>query len=296
MTEDTAEKKEPWLVVLMKGQITNKHAELLGKGPWWMFVVVVFLTAMLAASPIASENGRFALESTNPALYPGLDGVFAEIQQKGWELKVDKGFLVTGAGVPSQTRIGDWLVVFEPAGGNSQALQEAVGTSGTTIIKVAFFGRTNLGLIDQETEKQFNGTWDGLPGFQIPERVPTDPAQLTALVLAKTATARIPQTTLMTELFMFVQVTMLTVVLGFLLSLSKVHIRGTFVGQKRAAGFLASLRTAGFIGLGPALLTAVVFSLIPGSSGLAFVTFTLLFGGRIVLIYMARFRNKNRQS
>lgn len=287
-------KKEPWLLVLMKAQVSNQAAEAMGKGPWWLFVVTVLVTSMLAAFPIANDNSLYAFRSTNPAHYPGLYQVFDEIKRQKWDLSVEKGFLKAGAGVPAQTRVGNWLVVFEPAGGNAQALQEAVGSSGTTIMKVAFFGNTHLGLLDQGTEKQFDGTYELLSWFST-ENIQTIPTgKLTSMVLNQAATARVPQMNLMTELIMFVQEVLLTVVLGFLLSLSAVHVAGTNVGVKRAAGFLASLRTAGFVALGPALLVALVLSFIPGASGVSWVAFTLLYGGRVVLIYMARFRNKKR--
>jgi len=287
-------KKEPWLLVLMKGQVSNRAAEALGKGPWWLFVVTVFVTAMLAAFPISNDNSLYAFRSTNPAYYPGLAAVFEEIKTQKWDLAVDKGFLVAGAGVPAQTRVGDWLVVFEPAGGNPQVLADAVGSSGTTVTKIAFFGKTHLGLIDQQTAKQFDGTYEMLTWFKTSEIQNLPTGKLTSMVLNQTALARIPQVTLMTELIMFVQVVLLTVVLGFLLSLSAVHVTGTHLGIKRAAGFLASLRTAGFVALGPALVTALVLSFFPGASGISWVAFTLLFGIRIVLIYMGRFRNKNK--
>lgn len=292
MSDATTAKKEPWLLVLMKGQVSNKHAELMGKGPWWLFVLAIFVTSLLAAFPIVNDNSLFAFRSTNPANYPGLYQVFNEIKRQNWPLTIEKGFLKTGAGVPAQTRVGDWLVVFEPAGGSAQALQEAVGSSGTTILKVAFFGNTHLGLIDQSTEKQFDGTYELLSWFSTPniQTIPT--GKLTSMVLNQTATARLPQMNLMTALIMFVQEVLLTVVLGFLLSLSSVHVLGTNVGLKRAAGFLASLRTVGFVALGPALLVALVLSFIPGASGISWVAFTLLYGGRVVVIYMARFRNK----
>lgn len=290
------EKREPWLLVLMKGQVSNKSAEALGKGPWWLFVVTVFVTSMLSAFPIANDNSLYAFRSANPVNYPGLAKVFDEIKRQKWELSVDRSVLSTGPGVPAQTRVGDWLVVFEPAGGNPETLTQAVGASGTTILKVAFFGKTHLGLIDQQTQKQFDGTWDLLNWFKTSEITSIPTSKLTSMVLAQTATARIPQTTLLTELIMFVQVVLLTFVLGFLLSLSKVHVSGTHLGIKRAAGFLASLKTAGFVALGPALLTAVALSFFPGGSGLSWVAFTLLFGVRIVILYMARFRNKKANS
>ena len=288
-------KKEPWLLVLMKAQYSNRAAEAMGRGPWWLFVVAVFVTAMLAAFPIANDNSLYAFRSTNPAKYPGLYQVFDEIKKQKWDLSVEKGFLRTGAGVPAQTRVGDWLVVFEPAGGDPQTLTAALGSSGTTIVRVAFFGKAHLGLIDQQTESQFDGTYELLSWFRTADIAVIPTGKLTSLVLNQAATARIPQVTLMTELLMFVQVVLLTVVLGFLLSLSSVHVRGTALGVKRAAGFLASLRTAAFVALGPALLTAIALSFIPGASGVSWVVFTLFFGGRIVLIYMARFRNKAKR-
>lgn len=289
-----AAKKEPWLLVLMKAQVSNKSAEAMGKGPWWLFVVSVFVTAMLAAFPIANDNSLFAFRSTNPAYYPGLSKVFDEIKKQEWDLSVAKGYLSTGPGVPAQVRVGDWLVIFEPAGGNPGALTEALGSSGTTIQKIAFFGKTHLGLLDPQTERQFDGTYELLSWFKTSEILSIPTPKLTSMVLNQAATARVPQVTLMTELIMFVQVVLLTVVLGFLLSLSAVHVAGTQLGTKRAAGFLASLRTTGFVALGPALLTALVLSFLPGAAGVSWVVFTLLFGGRIVVIYMARFRNKNR--
>lgn len=291
---ETSEKREPWLVTLMKAQVSHRAAEAMGKGPWWMFVVAVFLTSMLAAFPIVNDNALYAFRSANPANFPGIYGVFDEIKQQRWELSIDRGFLVTGPGVPAQTRVGEWLVVFEPAGGSPEVLTQAVGSSGTTVQKIAFFGKTHLGLMDQSTEQQFDGTWEVLGWFKTSEVMSIPTGKLISMVLNQAATGRLPQVTLLTELIMFVQVVLLVVVLGFLLSLSKVHVQGTHLGAKRAAGFLSSLKTTAFVALGPALLTAAALSFIPGASGIAWVVFTLLFGGRIMLIYMARFRDKKK--
>ena len=94
---------------------------------------------------------------------------------------------------------------------------------------------------------------------------------------------------------MFIQVVFLTVILGFLLSLSKIQILGTQIGAKRTVGFISSLKTAGFVTLGPALLICVGLSFLPGASGVSWVGFSALFGMRIVLIYMGRFRNKKKE-
>lgn len=289
-------KREPWLLLLVKGQVSNRAAEAMGKGPWWLFVLVVVLNGLLTAFPIANDNNLYAFRSTNPANYPGLYQVFDAFKQQKWSVAVEKGYFTTGEGVPAQTRVGDWLVVFEAAGGNPDVITQAVGSSGTTVQKIAFFGKTHLGLIDQTTQKQFDGSWETLGWFRSPDLQTIPTGKLTTMVLTQTATARLPQTTLITELIMFVQVVMLTVILGFLLSLTKVHVAGTVLGAKRAAGFAASMKTTGFVALGPAFLTALILSFIPGASGVSWVVFTLLFGGRVVLVYMARFRNKNKKA
>ena len=41
--------------------------------------------------------------------------------------------------------------------------------------------------------------------------------------------------------------------------------------------------------------TAILFIHGAGGSGLSWVAFTLLFGARIVFLYMARFRNKEKK-
>jgi hypothetical protein len=287
-------KKEPWLLVLLKGQIFNKDAEVLGRGPWVLFGAVVLISAILAAFPFVNDKFTSALRSTNPALYPGLDQVFDEVRTRGWDLEVVQGKLTTGPSVPPQAVLGGWKVVFEPAGGDGQALAQAVGD--LTSRKIAFFGKTSFGLLDQTNNVQFDGTWSKLEGFRSADTVKIPSAKLIPLVLYASATGGLPQTILTILLLMFIQVVFLTVILGFLLSLSKIQILGTQIGAKRTVGFISSLKTTGFVTLGPALLICVGLSFLPGASGVSWVGFSALFGMRIVFIYMGRFRNKKKEA
>jgi hypothetical protein len=276
----------------MKGQILNKDAEALGRAPWALFVAVVLVSSILAAFPFVNDKFTSAVRSTNPALYPGLDQVFDEIRTRGWDLEVVKGNLTTGPTVPPQAVLGGWKVVFEPAGGDGQALAQAVGD--LTSRKIAFFGKNHFGLLDQTNDVQFDGTWSKLEGFRSADTAKIPSAKLLPLVLYASATGGLPQTIMTIMLLMFVQVVFLTVVLGFLLSLSKIQILGTQIGAKRTVGFVSSLKTTGLVTLGPGLLICVGLSFIPGASGVSWVGFSALFGMRIVLIYMGRFRNKKK--
>ena len=126
MSDET--KRDPWLLVLMKGQVLNGSAEALGKGPWWLLALVLLATTMLAAFPFVNDKFTTALRSTDPALYPGLEAVFDEILARQWDLAVETSRLTTGPGVPAQARVGDWLVVFEPAAGSSACQNVFVST------------------------------------------------------------------------------------------------------------------------------------------------------------------------
>jgi hypothetical protein len=290
MTEPS---RRPWLAVLVTGQVLGRDAEALGKGPWALFVAVILVSTLLVAFPFVQDRFTSALRSTNPALYPGLIDVFKEAKAQKWDLAIENGRLSTGPGVPAEVRVGTWLVEFEPAGGDPKKMQESIGSSGTTVQNVAVFGTSHWGLVVGQTNAQFDGTWEKLSGFHTSDLDKVSAEQLVPILLYASATGGVVPAIFTVMLLMFVQVVFLTVILGFLLSLSRIQIRGTGLGQRRGVGFVSSLKTTGFVALGPALLTSFA-GLIPGGSGFGWVAFTLLFGVRIVLIYMNRFRNKTK--
>ena len=51
-------KKESWLITLMKGQVLNKSAEAMGRGPWWLFAVTIFATTMLEPADVAVNTAE----------------------------------------------------------------------------------------------------------------------------------------------------------------------------------------------------------------------------------------------
>jgi len=115
------------------------------------------------------------------------------------------------------------------------------------------------------------------------------------IFLYSSATGGVTQAYVTVLALMFVQVLSLTIIMGFLLSLSKIMIAGTSLGSsRRGAGFFASLKTTAGVAIGPALLLCVILFSVPGAGGVSWVGFTLLYGARIVFIYMARFRNKKK--
>ncbi len=289
----TDAKREPWLLILLKAQFFTKDAEAMGKSPWIMLPLVLVVTALLAAFPFINDKQVNAIRSSDPALYPGLENVFREIGNKKWDLHVEGKTLVTGPGVPAQTRVGKWLVVIEPAGGSQQVLSDAFGSnSGTTQQKIVFFGKVHFGIFDQSTGAQFDGTYEQLGWFG-PEALQKIPLrELTVKFLFMAATVGFGQVQAAVSLLMFVQVVFLVFILGFLLSLSRIQVRGLSVNKNRAVGFFSSLRTAGAVSLGPALLCCVALTWIPGAGAISWVVYTLFYGVRIIVLYMARFPNK----
>jgi len=284
---------QPWPLTLLVGQLRNREAEALGRFPWWGAALAVVLAAVLAAFPFINDKFTTAVRSTNPGLYPGLTEVFATMGDRGWVLKVEGGRLTAGAGVPGRTKVGAWLVVVEPAGGGVPGLEQAVAADGS-VQKVAFFGTTRWGLLDGSTEARFDGTWTKLEGFTTADLGKVPAAKLLPIILFAGATGDVVPAMAATFLLMFVQVVFLTVVLGFLLSLSKVQIAGTPLGARRGAGFAASLKATALLTPGPALLVAVALSFFPGASALSWVVYTLLLGLRIVVLYMGRFSARSK--
>ncbi|MEI8096424.1 MAG: hypothetical protein WCG80_19600 [Spirochaetales bacterium] len=295
------EKKTGWMVTLLRAQFRNAEAEVMGKSPWVLFGVVLLLTALLTAFPFVNDKQRTAIESTNPGLYPGISSVFKAVADAGWDLHVEKNLLVAGkdaAGqaVPAQTRFGTWLIIVEPAGGSQEVLKAALGsTSGTTVQRIVFFGISHFGILDQTTERQFDGTYDLLQWFGPDSLNKLPAADLTKRFLYMSATATLPQVQAGVSMLMFVQIVFLVFLLGFLLSLSKVQVRGLGVNRLRGVGFTSSLRTAGAVALGPALLICVALWPFTGAGSLSWAAFTLIYGFRIVLVYMGRFRDKKKK-
>jgi hypothetical protein len=222
--------------------------------------------------------------------------VLKGIVDAGWDFKVEKSHLVTGAGVPAQAKLGTWTVVVEPAGGNQQVLAAALGTnSGTSDQKVLYLGSSNFGIIDQSTGRQFDGSYE-LLGWFTSENLQKLPAtKATQQLLFMGATAGLPGVQASVSMLMFVQVVFLVFLLGFLLSLSKMQVRGLGVNPLRAAGFPSSLRTAGAVALGPALLVCLVLWPFPGAGAISWAAFTILYGVRIIVVYTGRFPDKQKK-
>lgn len=289
-------KREHWLPVLLRSQVSNKEAEKLGTSPWWLFIAVILATTALSAFPLVNDQFKTVIASTNPANYPGLGTVFKKIESEKWLLRIDGGKLSTEGGVPAQVLLGKWLVVFESAGGSPDLLMKTMnGSEGNEARGVVFFGKTHFGIVDQDTKNKFDGTYGNLGGFRTADlsKVPAD--RMVEIFLYSSATGTVSRNYATVMLLMFVQVVSLVVIMGFLLSLSKVMIAGTSLGTSpRGAGFISSLKTAAGVALGPALLLCILLFPVPGGGAVSWVGFTLLFGGRIVFIYMARFRNKKK--
>ena len=288
--------KTRWLLTLIKAQVQNRAAEDMGGSPWVLFCGLIFITALLTAFPFVNDKQRTAIESTNPALYPGIMEVFKEVAQANWSLKVEEGRLVAGKDVPPQTRFGDWLIVVEPAGGSGEVLSAAFGSnSGTAHQKIAFFGASHFGLLDQSTGHQFDGTYELLGWFGAESLGKLSPRELTKRFLFMSATAGLPQMQAAVSMLMLVQMFFLVFVLGFLLSLSRVQVRGLAVNRLRGIGFSSSLRTAVAVAVGPALLICVLLSPFPGAGSVSWAAFTLVYAVRLIFVYTARFPNKKKK-
>lgn len=272
---------QPWPLTWLVGQVRNREAEALGAWPWGGACLAVVLAATLAAFPFVNDKFTYAVRSTNPALYPGLTGVFEHFQSDHADLKVAQGRLVAGPGVAGVSEASGWTIVVESAGGRVPDPAPA---------RIAFFGERRWSLVTPA--HQFEGTWSKLEGFTTADLNKVPLAKLQPMLLFASATGDLVPTMAATWMLMFVQVVFLTVVLGFLLSLSKVQIAGTTLGARRGVGFAASLRTTAFLTVGPGLVVAVALSFFSGASALSWVVYTLLIGLRIVVLYMGRFNAK----
>jgi len=266
--------RDPWLLVVLKGQWFRTEALALAAGPWVLWAIVVVLASALTAFPLVNDRFAAALKATEVDRYPGLEAVFQASLDGKWGLAVDQGQLHTAPGAPAQTRVGDWLVVIEPAGGDSQALARAAGLGGTSGGKVAFFGKTRFGLLDRSTQTRFDGAWTKLEGFRSADLARIPLAQILPLVLYAGATgALVPEMYGFWALILG-QLVLLALVVGFALSRA----------ATAPGGFWTSVKTAGFQVLGPAVVVALVLSFCPGWGFLSWVVFTLLFGLRVALV------------
>jgi hypothetical protein len=282
----------PWPLRLMRAQVINKDAEALASLPFPLFIALVIISSILLAFPFVNDRFITATTSANPALYPGLQEVFEQLAATGWEFRVDGTGLHTGPGVPATRRFGDWLVIFEPAGGDPAQLAQASGLDAAT--SVVFFGKTHVGMLAQATHRQFDGTWEKLAGFSIRDFDKVPAARLLPIILYASATGGLTGAFLSVNLLMLAQVAMMGVLMGFLLSLTRVHAAGTGLGNLRGVGFIASWKTVTGVAIGPALLLAVLMYAIPGVGGFSWLAFSLIYAVRVVLIYMGRFRNKKK--
>ncbi len=290
-------KRKPWLFTLMHAQVSNAEAEKLGSSPWWLLVLVILASTTLSAFPLVNDRYKNLIASTNPANYPALSQVFKKIKTENWLLRVENGILLTESPVPAQVQVDKWMVVFEGSGGSSDLLMGTInGPKGDTTRGVVFFGKTHLGIVDQDTKSQFDGTWANLDGFKTADLSKVPLEKMMRIILYSSATGGVTQAYFSVLLLMFAQVVSLILIMGFLLSLSSVKIAGTSLGKsRRGAGFFASLKTAAGAALGPALIICIALFSLSGAGGISWVAFTLLYGARIVFIYMARFRNKKKK-
>ena len=246
------EKRNSWLLLLIKGQFDNKAAQTLGQGPWWLLVVVLLFTVVFAAIPAVNDGFTAARNSAEVARYPGLAEALDQIPAQGWNFTVVHGQLTTAQGVPAQAVLGGWTFVFESPGGN---LAEAALAGH----KVSYFGASEWLLRDEKGVVLFSGTWDKLSGFQASDLVKNPAAKLLPLLLYASAAGSAVQGMFTSFALMAALVLALTALLGL----------------------LGSVRTAGFLSLAPALVTLASIAFLQGVGWMSWFAFPLVFGARM---------------
>jgi hypothetical protein len=280
------------LLTVFRAQVSSRDADLAGKISWPAFVAIIIMVTFITAFPFVNDRFTTAFRATNPDLYPGIYQVFRGVAAQPWQLEIKGGELSASADVPATTRMGDWTVVFEPAGMTMEAFMASDAAAQEE--RVVFFGKKNFAIANLKTGDNLNGGYTSLNGFRSEDLRKGDPDKITRYFIYAVSTGGVAFTFVMTTFLMLFQDVFLVILLGFLLSLSKISVGGASVGSRRGAGFAASVKTTCVVSLGPALLTSVIAMMIPGASMFVWIGFSLLFGMRVVFVYMARFRNKKK--
>ncbi len=294
-----ASRLEPGIVVLAKAQFLNQAAEDAGRLPFWLCALALALSILVACFPLVRERYRSAMLSSNPARYPEIGLALRSAALKGWDLRVEGGMLRAGASAPAHARIGSWDVLIEPATASSGAEMSAepnkMGLAPEeegSDRRLILFGSNRFAVSDARSGNSLSGSWEELEGFELKNLSGPDVEKKINMFLFSSATSGLRRESILISLITAVQVLLLCLMLGFLLSLSKVKAQGSTLSTKRAAGFMCSLKTTMVVGLGPSLAVALIVFFFPLAAGMSWMLFTLFFGGRIVLIYMGRFKNK----
>lgn len=289
---ETPAPKPNMLLTVFRAQLNNADADRAGKISWVAFVAIIVIVTFITAFPFVNDRFTEAFKSTNPDRYPGVYEVFRGVASQPWQLSIANGELSVSADVPPKASIGDWTVLFEPAGMTMEAFMASPEAEKAN--KVVFFGKKNFAIAVLKDGANLGGGYTSLNGFKSEDLRKGDPEKIARYFIYAVATGGVGLTWAMITILMLFQDVFLVILLGFLLSLSKISIGGASVGQRRGAGFAASVKTTCVVSLGPALLTSVIAMLIPGLGMFVWIGFSLLFGMRVVFVYMGRFRNKKK--
>lgn len=234
--------------------------------------------------------GRFtkAWDGGQAIHYPGLGTAWQAAVRQGGEFQFEKGTVVLSGTPPTALSAGAWTVVFDPK-------TEMKSSPDHPYLK--FAGER---VIVECGNYHVDGparVFEGLKASEL-KLLSDDREKFASFVrgsLFALATAESPGAFTSVIGLMFLQNLLFMSVLGLLLAASGLPIAGSEPGSQRKVGFWASVKTVAAISLGPAFLTALIGLINPDwGVMIGMMAYSLLLGIRVILVYMARFRNKKK--
>ena len=275
--------------LVAKSWFRNAEAEECGKSlGWGGAALCLALAAAMVAFPLSLSRYREASAMADPSRWSGIGAAFLEAAAKGGNFRIEGGRFIPDQAMPREASVQDWRIILD---GGEVWNRVPPG-------KVLRFGRERITASDGVTKSLLDApesVLEGVNGADLRE-LSRDRTAFTIFIkgfLSAAASAEAPGAILGASLLTLLQAGLFTLVLGFLLSLSRLKIGGSEPSDRRALGFAASLRSVAALSTGAGLLAAIVGSVLPRVGPLfAWLIFALAFGVRTIMVYIGRFKAK----
>jgi len=265
----------------------NAEAEECGKSfGWGGAALCLVLAAAMVAFPLSLSRYREAKAMADPSHWSGIGAAFLEAAAKGGDFRIEGGRFIPDQAAPRESSVQDWRIILD---GGEVWNRVPPG-------KVLRFGRERITASDGDTKSLLDApesVLEGVSGADLRE-LSRDRTAFTIFVKGfLSASAGAPGAILGASLLTLLQAGLFTLVLGFLLSLSRLKIGGSEPSVRRSLGFAVSLRSVAALSTGAGLLAVIVGSVLPRVGPLfAWLIFALALGVRTIMVYIGRFKAK----
>jgi len=264
---------------------SNKAAERCA-GVSWFAVFGVFLASSLAvALPFGAGRWREAGRDAAVSSYPGLGAAFMDLAYRGGNFSVGASGFQVDPIAPTELETDGWLVVLGKPGSPAP-------DSG----KILWLGTERFVVSNPESGAVVASDWTPFQGLDASDlrqaaNDRTVMADLISGVLYTAAFSDMASTLVTLGLLMLTQNAFFVSILGVFLSLSALRPRRNQEGTRARMEPLKAIRVSACAMAGPAFLTGILGLALPSlNAALLWLAYSLLGGIRVVILYMARYR------